>query len=54
VVTPAKDPEGLLEKLVRDDRPTALLVGEDRVPLLWKRADDPHLEAAVLDVLPKR
>ena len=44
----------LVAKLVRAHVPTALLVDKDRVPLLWKRADDPHLEAAVLDVLPKR
>ncbi len=54
VVTPTRGPDELLEKLVKDGHPTALLVDKDRVPLLWKRADDPHLEAAVLDVLPKR
>ncbi len=37
--------------LRKSERPTALLLGRDRRPLLWKRADDPNLEAAVLDLV---
>jgi len=48
VSVPASD--DLADTLTRNRRATALLLGRDRVPLLWKPADDPNLGAAVIDV----
>ena len=52
VVVP-KDGDEFAKTLRKSDHPTALLVGRDRKPLLWKRADDPNLVDAVLDLVAK-
>ena len=44
----------LADALRRGGRATALLVGRDGVPALWKPADDPNLVAAALDLLELR
>lgn len=53
-VVVTKDGDPFAKALRRLERPTALLIGRDRKPLLWKPADDPQLEAAVLDLVAPR
>lgn len=53
-VVDVKAQSDFAEKLVRAGQPTAMLLGRDRTPRLWVRADDPNLGAAVLELVATR